>query len=73
MKSKDKILNEISRKYLLNPKILKNILIGKLQCWSQIKISKKYKINQNTISKYSRIIEREFDYEELKKIILIIF
>ena len=67
-----KKLNEIAAKHLLTPKILQDIMWGKSQGWSQSKIAQEYNINPNTVSKYSRILEREMSAEEIKELLIII-
>ena len=65
-------LNEISTKHLLNPKLLQNIVWGKSQGWSQTRIAEEHHINPNTVSKYSRILEREMSADEIKELLIII-
>ena len=65
-------LNQIAKRHLLKPSLLQNIIWGRAHGWSQIKISKEYNINQNTVSKYSRILEREITDNELKILLLVI-
>lgn len=61
-----------AKKYRLRSDILYNILLGKVQGWSQYKISEEYRINQNTISKYVRILEKEIKIHEIKKMLIFI-
>ena len=65
-------LKEIASKYFINAEILRNIIFGKSQGWSQTKIAQSYSINPNTISKYTRILEREMNTEEIKQLLLIV-
>lgn len=65
-------LNQIAEKHLLNPFILQNIVWGRSQGWSQTKIAQEYNINPNTVSKYSRILEREMNANEIKELLIII-
>ena len=65
-------LNEIATKHLLTPQILQNIVWGKSQGWSQTRIAREYNINPNTVSKYSRILEREMNADEIKELLIII-
>ena len=65
-------LNIISKKHLLNPQILQNVIWGRVQGWSQTRIAEESHINPNTVSKYLRIIEREMDTKEIKELMIII-
>ena len=65
-------LNQIAEKHLLNPLLLQYIVWGKSQGWSQTRIAQEYNINPNTVSKYSRILEREMNDNEIKELLIII-
>ena len=65
-------LNGIATKHLLNPQILQNIVWGRSQGWSQTRIAEEHHINPNTVSKYSRILEREMNADEIKELLIII-
>lgn len=65
-------LQEIASRHLLNPDILRDVVWGRAQGWSQTKIAQSFGYNPNTISKYSRIIEREISGEEIKQLLVVI-
>ncbi|MCK4669800.1 MAG: hypothetical protein KAT43_01260 [Nanoarchaeota archaeon] len=65
-------LNQIAEKHLLSPILLQNIVWGRSQGWSQTRIAQEYNINPNTVSKYSRILEREMNANEIKELLIII-
>ena len=65
-------LNQIAEKHLLNPHLLQNVVWGRSQGWSQTRIAQEYNVNPNTVSKYSRILEREMNADEIKELIIII-
>jgi len=68
----EKRLHEIASRHLLDPNILQNVVWGKAQGWSQNKIALNFNHNPNTISKYTRIIEREITKEEIKELLIIV-
>jgi len=65
-------LSQIAENHLLNPIMLQNIVWGRSQGWSQTRIAQENHINPNTVSKYSRILEREMDANEIKELLIII-
>jgi len=65
-----KKIQEISKKYLLKAEILKKVLFGKCSGMSNTYISEFMLINQNTISKYCRILKREIPDTEIFELMI---
>ena len=65
-------LRQIANQHQINPDILQAVLWGKAQGWSQNKIADSYNYNPNTISRYTRIVEREISKDELKELLILV-
>ena len=74
MKSKDyskamKQYKKIAQKYDLNPRILKDVIEGRMRGLSQQEITETYGYHRNTVYKYNKKVKDEFDEADLKDLI----
>lgn len=65
-------IGEIASRYDLRTSILRDVMEGRTQGFSQRKIAETYGYSRNTVSKYSKIVNEEMSEDELGELAILV-